>query len=120
MRKLASVSILAVAVLLAPVAPSDARGHFGGHHGFAHHEFRGRGAIVVGPSFWWGPPYPYYPPPYYAYPPPPVIVQEPPVYIQPQPAPPPSYWYYCPSAQAYYPNVQTCPEAWIQVPPRPQ
>src|SRR5256885_1950095 len=40
----------------------------------------------------------------------------------PAPAPPPpqTYWYYCPSANAYYPNAATCPEAWIKVPPRPQ
>jgi hypothetical protein len=32
--------------------------------------------------------------------------------------PPQSYWYYCPSARAYYPTVRTCPEEWIKVPPR--
>ena len=31
-----------------------------------------------------------------------------------------SYWYYCPSARAYYPTVPACPEPWIEVPPRPQ
>jgi uncharacterized protein DUF3300 len=29
-----------------------------------------------------------------------------------------SYWYYCPSAGAYYPTVPSCPEPWIKVPPR--
>ncbi len=29
-----------------------------------------------------------------------------------------SYWYYCPSARAYYPTAPTCPEPWIKVPPR--
>ena len=29
-------------------------------------------------------------------------------------------WYYCESAKTYYPYVQTCPEAWRQVPPTPQ
>jgi len=35
-------------------------------------------------------------------------------------APPPtqSYWYYCPSARAYYPTTPTCPEPWVKVPPR--
>src|SRR5881628_3823420 len=86
----------------------------------------GRVFISVGPAFWWGPPYPYswyYPAPYYVYAPPPVIVQEPPVYAQvaPAPAPPPqAYWYYCPSAGAYYPTTPSCPEAWVQVPPRPE
>jgi len=28
----------------------------------------------------------------------------------------PAYWYYCPTAGAYYPNVQSCPEAWVPVP----
>ncbi len=116
MRKSALVSLLAVALLLVAAVPSDA---WRGHHGV-----RGRAFIGIGPSFWWGPPYPYwwyYPPPYYAYPPPPIIVQEPPVYVQPlPPAPPQAYWYYCSSAQAYYPSVQTCPEVWIKILPRPQ
>jgi Protein of unknown function (DUF3300) len=34
--------------------------------------------------------------------------------------PPASYWYYCPSARAYYPTAPTCPEPWIKVPPRSQ
>lgn len=121
MKKLASVSLLAVALLLIAAAPSYAwrRGWHGGP-GVRTHVFVG-----VGPAFWWGPPhsyYWYYPPPYYVYSPPAVIVEEPPIYVQ-QPAPPPapqSYWYYCVSAKAYYPTVQTCPEAWVKVPPRPE
>ena len=128
MRKSALVSLLAVALLLVAAVPSDA---WQRHRGVRGHVF-----IGVGPAFWWGPPYPYwwyYPPPYYVYSPPPVIyssppviVEQPPVYVQqpppPAPAQPPPqwYWYYCPSAQAYYPSVQTCPEAWVKVPPRPQ
>ncbi len=47
------------------------------------------------------------------------------MYVQPQPAPaltppPQTYWYYCPSAKNYYPNVQACSEAWVKVPPRPE
>jgi Protein of unknown function (DUF3300) len=34
--------------------------------------------------------------------------------------PPESYWYYCPSARAYYPTAPACPEPWIKVPPRSQ
>ena len=97
------------AVLLVAAGPSHAR-----------HHWRGGLFIGVGPGYWWGPPYPYwYPPPYY---PPPVIVEEPPVYIQQQPAPPApdAYWYYCPSAQAYFPSAPACPEAWVRVPARPQ
>ncbi len=117
MRKSALISLLAVALLLVAAVPSHA---WHGHHGV-----RGRVFIGVGPWFWWGPPYPYwwdYPPPYYVYAPPAVIIQEPPVYIQqPVATPQPQlYWYYCPSARAYYPSVQTCTEAWVKVPPRPQ
>ena len=124
-RRVAAVSLFAVALILVPAVPSYAwsRGAWshGGHggHGFGHHGFRGHGVVVVGPSFWWGPYWWDYPPPYYAYAPPPVIVQEPPVYVEP-PAPPQSYWYYCQSTKAYYPSVQTCAEAWIKVPPRPR
>ena len=99
----------------------------------------GRGRVFVGGGVgpvWWGPPHPwwYYPPYPAYYPPPTVVVEPPPVYVQqtpppaavpPAPAPPaasePSqtaYWYYCPGAQAYYPNVQTCSDAWVKVPPR--
>jgi hypothetical protein len=121
MRKLISASLFAVALLLVVAAPSDASGRRGHWHGGT------RVFVGVGPAFWYGPyPYWYYPPPYY-YTPPPVIIQEPPVYIQQQPttvAPltPPvaeAYWYYCASAKEYYPRTPTCPEAWIQVPPRP-
>jgi len=66
--------------------------------------------VFVGVAPWWiTAPYPYWDYPAWAYVPPPVPA-EPPVYIQ-QPA----YWYYCQSASAYYPTVQTCPEAWIVV-----
>ena len=123
MRRVAAVSLFAVALLLVTVVPSHAwgGGGHGGHggHGFGHHGFHGHGAIVVGPSFWWDPWW-YYPPPYYApyyvYSPAPVV-QEPPVYVE-RPSPPQSYWYYCPSAKAYYPTAPTCREAWIKVPPR--
>jgi hypothetical protein len=60
-------------------------------------------------AFWWGS--------YWFYAPPPVIVQAPPVYVQP---PAPLYWYYCRSAQAYYPYVSSCPEPWVPVLATPQ
>jgi hypothetical protein len=83
------------------------------------------GRIFIGPGWW--PPYPYgwYPPsyydgpPYYYYTPP--AVEEPPVYIERPPettAPAQGYWHFCRSANAYYPNVPSCPEPWILVPPR--
>src|SRR5258705_5105254 len=102
------VSPLAIALLLVAATPS-----------LAWHRGHGRVFIDIGP-FWWGP---YPPPPYYVYSPPPVIIERP-IYIEQQQSsstpPPQGYWYYCPSARAYYPSVPTCPEAWIKVPPRPE
>ncbi len=97
---------------------------FHGHPGFDGHprfhgHFHGHGVIVVSTSFWWGPGwwgYPYYYPPYYY--PPQVVVQPAPVIGEEQP--PQSYWYYCPSARAYYPTAPTCSEAWVKVPPLAQ
>jgi len=123
MRRFAAGSLLAVAFLLTSALPSDAgtgRGHGGGHHGGRqHHHFGGRPVFIFLPSYSYWLDYPsYY---YYAQP---IVVQEPPVYIQQQPAPPAASrqdvpWYYCLSAKAYYPWVRTCPEAWVEVPPRP-
>jgi hypothetical protein len=123
--------LVVFAVLLAsiPVAEAGSRGGFSGHRGgHFHHRgghfhpgFRSRVFIGVGvapfvaaPFFWgpayWGPTYSYaYPS--YAYAPP---VYAPPAYA----APPPQYWYYCPSAGGYYPTVPSCPEPWVPVPPR--
>ena len=43
----------------------------------------------------------------------------PPVRVySPPPPPATSYWYYCAPAQAYYPNVQSCPVGWQLVPAR--
>jgi hypothetical protein len=125
MRRSTAVSLLVLALLLVPAAPGFA---WHGHPGFRTHVFVG-----VGPSFWWGPYWWYYPPPPYVvyappppyvYAPPPVVVQAPPVYVQPEPPPPAAapegYWYYCPSAKVYYPDVPQCAEAWIKVPPRPR
>jgi hypothetical protein len=28
----------------------------------------------------------------------------------------PNYWYYCRAYDAYYPDVSSCPEAWVPVP----
>lgn len=57
----------------------------------------------------------FYPAPIYPYPDP---------YVPPgmvalgPPAPPSQYWYYCPSAKAYYPYVPACPEGWAPVVPQ--
>jgi hypothetical protein len=93
-------------VLIVLLASSAVPGHAGA-----------RVFVGVGVPFWY--PYPYaYPYPVYA---PPVAVQSPPpVYVQ-QESPAPSqtqYWYYCQSAQAYYPYVRECPGGWMQVVPQ--
>jgi hypothetical protein len=95
-----------------------------------------RFGVNIGVPFWpwyYGPAY--YPPAY-AYPPAyyyPPVVAEPPVYIEQPPAtyvPPPApqaqapapqtgNWYYCESAQGYYPYVKECPSGWRMVPAQP-
>jgi len=62
--------------------------------------------VGVGVPFWYPYPYPY---PVYS---PPVAVEASPPQYQPQ------YWYYCPSAQGYYPYVKECPGGWLQVVPQ--
>lgn len=121
MRRAGTIALLVAVGLSAIVAAPDQAWAWRGHRGVRTH-------VVIGIGPWWGPvyrPYPYWywygPPPFYVYYPPPVIVQEPPVYVQrpaPPTPPPEAYWYYCPSARAYYPDVQRCPEAWVKVPPR--
>jgi len=109
MKKSAMVMVLMVGLLLISVVPSFAWWHRG----------------------WWGPPYPYWagprfvvvapapvvvaPPVVVAQPP---IVESPPIFVEQEPAQ--GYWYFCQSSQAYYPNVQSCPEAWVKVAPRTQ
>jgi len=114
-RKAAAFSLLALGLLLVEAVPGEA-------HGRRFHGGSGRVFISVGPAFYWGYPYYWYPPPpYYVYTPPPVVVQEPPVYAQTTPPPaaaPQAYWYYCASADAYYPTAPSCPEPWVKVPPR--
>jgi hypothetical protein len=76
-------------------------GGFGGHqfsHGFGfHHGFRAYGfpgpIVDFAPWIWWYPP---------------------PDYWDGLPGQP--YWYYCPSAGSYYPEITTCPEEWVIVP----
>jgi hypothetical protein len=97
-RSVATLS-LAVVLVLALAAPSDAW-------------WRG--------GFWWGPPFWFYPRPYVVVPAPIVVpapvVVPPPAYVRPVPAQ--GYWYYCASAKAYYPSVGSCPEEWVKVRPR--
>ena len=59
---------------------------------------------------------------YYYFPPEPAY---PTIYIEKgaDPALPgdqPAYWYYCPEAQQYYPEVKECPLGWQQLVSQPQ
>ena len=112
MNRSALARLLVAIVVLALAAPAHAAphrgfsggghfagpsgGHFTGHRGFDGHRFahRGRGRIFVAP-FFFGVPF--------------VAA---PVFV----APPPVYWYYCPSYGGYYPSVPSCPEPWVPVP----
>lgn len=124
MRRVGAVALVAVLLLLAVVPPS----HAGGRGRSYNPGVRTRVFIGAGPAFWWGtplwwgPPLWSYPSPAYVYSPPPVLVTpEPPIYIQQAPATgplEPGYWYYCQSAEAYYPTAPACPEPWVQVAPR--
>lgn len=89
----------------------------GGHgHGSSGRQFHGRGFVFgfAGYPFWgydpfwgyWG--YPYYDD--YAY--------APNVYAAGPPTPQ-SFWYFCPSSNAYYPYVKSCRERWEAVPATP-
>jgi len=119
-----------------PIHVEDHRGVAWGHGDIRHfHDFdfdawhRGRWVHdwhdnhfgwwwVVGGAwvFFTAPVYPY-PDPYV---PSTVIVQTPPAAPAPAgTAPAPAYWYYCASAQNYYPYVTQCPVGWEQVPATP-
>ena len=97
--------------------PGGGHGGFHGHgQGHGHgHGFRGGGGAFIGIGPWWWNPFWYYPSPYW-YPPPSAVVDQSWGYVQRQPEP--AYWYYCQSANAYYPSVPSCPEPWILVAPR--
>jgi hypothetical protein len=114
MRRLATITVVAVLVVVALVGPSLAQeraaaGRQGGegllaasrhHHDHAghHHHHHHRRHVVHGPVVYWS--YPTYVPPT--------------TYVVPTGG----YWYYCPSAQAYYPYVTNCLDAWVAVPVR--
>jgi hypothetical protein len=77
---------------------------FAARPGFAPHRHFNRGGVfvgvapfVIGGAIAYGAA-PYYDPGY--------------AYATPEP----SYWYYCQSYGAYYPDVPSCPEPWVPVP----
>jgi hypothetical protein len=104
MRTLTTMTLVAMAMVLAAAGPSLAQGmagsvhHDGGghhesdgyHHGDrdGHHE-DGRTHFRGGQFIYWN-----YP-----------------TYV----APTAGYWYYCPSAEAYYPYVTYCLDTWVPV-----
>jgi hypothetical protein len=115
MKRLASVALVLLTVMLTAAAPGYARERDGGrgerhhdgqHHHSQHHDFdRGLRRHVIwsgGPSFYFGA----------AYAPPPYSYEPAPVYAQA----PTTYWTFCRSAGAYYPDVTTCAEPWVAVP----
>lgn len=122
MKKILSVSLLVVSMLLTSAVPGLAERH-GGRGGWGP----GWGPLVglgLGIGLWeLAHPYQFN---YYSYPPPVVIQQAPPdIYIQqapppvPLPAQEPVFWYYCPDPQGYYPYVNQCPKGWLKVVPTP-
>ncbi len=125
-------TLAVIAVLVAAVSlPVLARGGGRSGHGFsgarAHSGHAGSQRFFSGPrvGFFVGAPlfaapffYPYSPYDYYYYPPSPAYIQQPPpAYIQ-QP-PNQQFWYFCPEANGYYPQVQVCPGGWQPVLPQP-
>ena len=138
------IARIVIGVLMATSLPAFAQhreGHWRGHeiHRFGDHDLHtwrggrwhhGRHDGRLG--WWWiaaGVWY-FYPSPVYPYPDPyvppvTVINQQPPVVVAPQtavpaqPQPSAQFWYYCDSANGYYPYVPSCPEAWRQVPAQP-
>ena len=134
MRRFGLAVVCVAALALAAIAEEAAAGgHSGGrsssgasrgasHSGSHFHHgshFHSRVFVGVGVPVFWGP-YPYYyGPAYYG---PAYYYPPPPAYIEQGPAPAEQgsqYWYYCPSARAYYPYVDACPEGWQRVSPQP-
>jgi hypothetical protein len=102
----------------------------------AHGRVRGGVFLNFGvpwPGYYWGPRYYYGPPAYYYddyYAPRTVIIERPnpPTYIERsdvESAPPPSqvqpqhWWYWCPTAEKYYPYVKECSGGFQKVPAQP-
>src|SRR5689334_1087746 len=89
--------------------------------GTPHHFHHGRSVIFVGaPFLFWSWPYGYYyaPPPYYYGPDYIARDQLPEVYVEKfdgTPTPQTPGEIYCPSKQAYYPDVQDCPNGWQRI-----
>jgi len=143
-----AIGVLVAFMMVFAGAPEAWARAGGGGHGFAgvHHGFVGHGGFghrgFVRPfccfgsraffgigfgvpwfPFWYPYAYPYFPYPYPAYPAysasvpvqPPYLVSQGPEAASPAMQP----WYYCKSANGYYPYVSQCPGGWVQVSPQP-
>jgi hypothetical protein len=128
MKRFVRIMLIALLVVTTHTLSASADGGGHGGHGHGGHGHGGHGGswsgsigVTVGPWWpWWGGPYyPYYYPYYPAYPQPSVIIRESPdLYVEPAPQPvKPRYWYYCPDARGYYPDVRSCPQGWLKVVP---
>ena len=102
-------------------------GHGGWHGGGWHGGWHGpRVGVFVGyPGYWGAWPYPYAYPyaayyPYSVYAPaePTVYIQSAPVSAPAAPSAGTSFWYYCAEPAGYFPYVQNCSKAWMQVVPQ--
>jgi hypothetical protein len=116
--------------------------HGGGYNGWHGGYYGGRGyypygwygaglatGLYLGGPLWWGAwPYGYgygYGYPYYsaAYGYPGYTAADTTVYVEqspaPQSAPVNNFWYYCTEPAGYFPYVQNCNRAWMQVVPQP-
>jgi hypothetical protein len=106
MSKRLGLVLMLVALCLGSAAPAYA---WYGYRGYGYRGYR-RPSVVIVPRIvvpfgpYWAP---------YAYPPV-VVAPAPPVAAQ---TPAPHDWYYCDSAQVYYPYVQQCPGGWRAVVP---
>ncbi len=120
MRRSASGLVLAaIALVFLLGAPGAAEAHGRYWHRHQHGWWGPRVVVGVGPAYPYGWGCGWYPRPYYPYPPAVVFREEPEVYVERPDASVEGYWYYCESAEAYYPRVPSCPEPWVKVPPAP-
>lgn len=112
------IALLLVGVVSVDNAWADRR--HGGHHRHFNRSF----SVVIGAPYW----DPFYYPRYYPRAYVPLVIERPvpQVYIEQQPsvavplaADTGNYWYYCSSANGYYPYVSECPGGWQKVLPRP-
>jgi hypothetical protein len=117
--RLLALVLLGLAIA-ASAAPASAHRRHGWHgRGHWHGGYWGPRVFVNVAPFWWRPVIPVVSLPIVVplFETPRVVVEEPSVYVQ-QPPPAAAYWYWCESEQEYYPNVPSCPEPWVPVPPR--